>query len=62
MLYQLGLQYDTDEAIGRAGQVVDQVKLRTCDESANRATEKGPFPASKAARHFDNPFFSVFPR
>lgn len=61
MLCQLGLQYDTDEAIERTGRVVEQVKLWAYDESANLAAEKGPFPAFTAACHFDNPFFSAFP-
>jgi ribonucleoside-diphosphate reductase alpha chain len=61
MLCQLGLQYDTDEAIERTEQVVEQVKLWAYDESANLAAERGPFPAFKATHHFDNPFFSTFP-
>ncbi len=61
MLCQLGLKYDTDEAIERTEQVIEQVKLWAYDESANLAAERGPFPAFAAVRHFDNPFFSTFP-
>jgi ribonucleoside-diphosphate reductase alpha chain len=61
MLCQLGLRYDTDEAIEQAGRVVEQIKLWAYDESANLAAEKGPFPAFDAGRHFDTPFFAAFP-
>jgi ribonucleoside-diphosphate reductase alpha chain len=61
MLCQLGLKYDSDAAIERAAQVVEQVKLWAYDASADLAAEKGPFPAFEAARHFDNPFFASFP-
>jgi ribonucleoside-diphosphate reductase alpha chain len=61
MLCQLGLKYDTDTAIEKAAQVVEQVKLWAYDASADLAAEKGPFPAFEVARHFDNPFFASFP-
>ncbi|HEV8716062.1 MAG TPA: hypothetical protein VGX03_24950 [Candidatus Binatia bacterium] len=61
MLCQLGLKYDTDEAIERTEKIVEQAKLWAYDESADLAAEKGPFLAFTAARHFDTPFFSAFP-
>ena len=61
MLCQLGLKYDTDAAIVKAAEVVEQVKCWAYDESANLAAEKGPFPIFDAARHYDNPFFASFP-
>ncbi|HEY7494607.1 MAG TPA: adenosylcobalamin-dependent ribonucleoside-diphosphate reductase [Candidatus Tectomicrobia bacterium] len=61
MLCQLGLKYDTDAAVEKAAEVVEQVKLWVYDASADLAAEKGPFPAFEAARHFDNPFFTSFP-
>lgn len=61
MLCQLGLTYDTDAAILRAAEVVEQVKCWAYDESANLAAEKGPFPVFDAARHCANPFFASFP-
>jgi ribonucleotide reductase alpha subunit len=41
MLCQLGLRYDTDEAIEQAGHVVEAIKLWAYEESANLAAEKG---------------------
>ncbi len=61
MLAQLGLRYDTDEAIEKTEQIVQTLKLWAYDESANLALEKGPFPVFDATRHFDNPFFASFP-
>jgi ribonucleoside-diphosphate reductase alpha chain len=61
LLCQLGLKYDTDAAIAKAAEVVEQVKLWAYDASADLAAEKGVFPAFEAARHFDNPFFASFP-
>lgn len=61
MLCQLGLPYDTDEAIEKAAHVVEAIKLWAYDESANLAAEKGPFPAFDPSCHFDNPFFESFP-
>jgi len=61
MLCQLCLKYDTDAAIAKAEEVVEQVKCWAYDESANLAAEKGPFPVFDAARHYANPFFASFP-
>ena len=61
MLCQLGLRYDTDEAIEQAGRIVEQIKLWAYDESANLALEKGPFPVFEATRHLQNHFFTSFP-
>jgi ribonucleoside-diphosphate reductase alpha chain len=61
LLCQLGLRYDTDEAIEQADQIVERIKLWAYDESANLAAEKGPFPLFDVRRHFDNPFFASFP-
>jgi ribonucleoside-diphosphate reductase alpha chain len=61
MLCQLGLKYDTDAAIAKAAEVVEQIKLWAYDASADLAAEKGAFPAFEAAHHFDNPFFASFP-
>ena len=61
MLCQLCLPYDTDAAIAKAEEVVEQIKLWAYDASANLAVEKGPFLAFDATRHFTNPFFASFP-
>jgi ribonucleoside-diphosphate reductase alpha chain len=61
MLCQLGLRYDTDAAIEKASEVVEQIKLWAYDASADLAAARGPFPAFAATRHFDNPFFASFP-
>lgn len=61
MLCQLQLRYDTDEAIERAAQVVEAMKLWAYDESVALAVEKGPFPVFDATRHLENPFFDTFP-
>lgn len=61
MLCQLGLRYDTDEAIDKTDRIVEQIKLWAYDASADLAAKKGPFPAFDASRHLDNPFFQSFP-
>jgi ribonucleoside-diphosphate reductase alpha chain len=61
MLCQLRLRYDTDQAIEKAAQVVEAMKLWAYDESVALADEKGPFPVFDANRHLENPFFHAFP-
>jgi ribonucleoside-diphosphate reductase alpha chain len=61
MLCKLNLRYDSDEGIEFAEKMVEKIKLWAYDESANIATEKGPFPIFNAAKHLENPFFKNFP-
>ena len=60
MLCKLNLRYDSDHGIEFAEKTMEKIKLWAYDESANIATEKGPFPIFNAAKHLD-PFFKNFP-
>ncbi len=61
MLVQLGLRYDSDEAIRTAGQVMEFLKLRAYEASAELAAEKGPFEAWDADQHLAQAFYRTFP-
>jgi ribonucleoside-diphosphate reductase alpha chain len=61
MLCKLNLRYDSDQGIEFAEKTVEKIKLWAYDESANIATEKGPFPIFDAAKHLGNPFYKDFP-
>ncbi len=56
MLIQLGLQYDSEEAIAFTDGLFDRIKQVVYDESVNLAVEKGPFPAYDPVQHFQSPF------
>ncbi|MGE4334604.1 MAG: adenosylcobalamin-dependent ribonucleoside-diphosphate reductase [Pigmentiphaga sp.] len=45
MLIQLGIPYDTEEAVGLARQVMKFIRDEARKESARLAEERGPFPA-----------------
>ncbi len=59
MLIQLGLKYDTEEAIAFTDELFDRIKHVVYDESANLAGEKGAFPAYDPVRHFQSPFMQT---
>jgi ribonucleoside-diphosphate reductase alpha chain len=61
MLCKLNLRYDSDQGIEFAEKTMEKIKLWAYDETANIATEKGPFPIFNAAKHLENPFFKNFP-
>lgn len=61
MLCKLTLRYDSDEGIEFAQSSVEKIKLWAYDESANIASEKGPFAVFNASKHLENPFFKHFP-
>lgn len=56
MLIQLGLKYDTEEAIEFTDKLFERIKNVVYDESVNLAREKGTFPAWDRERHLQNPF------
>lgn len=61
MLCQLGLRYDSEEALAYTDQLLARLKCWAYDASADLAAERGPFPVFDAQRHFSNPFFASFP-
>jgi ribonucleoside-diphosphate reductase alpha chain len=61
MLIQLGLRYDSDDAIAFAEQLMREIKHTAYRASAELASEKGPFPAFDPETHLRQPFFSTFP-
>jgi ribonucleoside-diphosphate reductase alpha chain len=61
MLCQLGLRYDSEEALAYTDQLMARIKCWAYDASADVAAERGPFPVFDAQRHFGNPFFASFP-
>ncbi len=58
MFIELGLKYDTDEAITFADDLLRRIKEIAYDESSNIAAEKGPFRAFKADKHLERDFVS----
>jgi ribonucleoside-diphosphate reductase alpha chain len=59
MLIQLGLKYDSEEAIAFTDGLFDRIKQVVYDESVNLAAEKGPFPAYDPVQHFQSPFLQT---
>ena len=56
MLIQLGLKYDTEEAIEFTDKLFERIKNIVYDESVNLAQEKGTFPALDLKKHLQSPF------
>jgi len=56
MLIQLGLKYDTEEAVAFTDGLFDRIKHVVYDESVNLAGEKGVFPAYDPVQHVPSPF------
>ncbi len=56
MLIQLGLKYDTEEAVEFTDKLFERIKNVVYDESVNLAREKGTFPAFDLKKHLKNPF------
>ena len=58
MFIELGLKYDTDEAIDFTDKMFKRIKEVAYDESSNLAKEKGSFPAFKPDKHLARDFVS----
>ncbi|MGH2453880.1 MAG: adenosylcobalamin-dependent ribonucleoside-diphosphate reductase [bacterium] len=56
MLIQLGLKYDTEEAVAFTDGLFDRIKHVVYDESVNLAGEKGVFPAYDPVQHVPSRF------
>jgi ribonucleoside-diphosphate reductase alpha chain len=59
MLIQLGLRYDSEEAIAFADRLFDRIKNVVYDASATLAAEKGPFPAYDPQHHLQGAFLAT---
>jgi len=59
MLVELGLKYDTDEAVGFVEQLFERIKNVVYDESVNLAQIKGVFPAYDLEKHVRSPFIQA---
>ncbi|MDR7402599.1 MAG: adenosylcobalamin-dependent ribonucleoside-diphosphate reductase [Armatimonadota bacterium] len=59
MLIQLGLRYDSEEAIAFVDRLFDRIKNVVYDASASLAAEKGVFPAYDPERHLRGPFLAT---
>ncbi|HEV8340671.1 MAG TPA: adenosylcobalamin-dependent ribonucleoside-diphosphate reductase [bacterium] len=59
MFIQLGLKYDSEEAIAFTDGLFDRIKHIVYDESVNLAAEKGPFPAYDSVQHFQSSFIQT---
>jgi len=60
-LAQLGIKYDTDEALWMVDRIYGSLCHNAYDESVNMAIEKEPFPEWKWETEKDCPFFDHFP-
>lgn len=56
MLAQLGIKYDSQEAIEQVNQLMDNFKFIAYQTSTELADEKGPFPLFDSDRHLERPF------
>lgn len=56
MLCQMGLKYDTDEAIQFVDKLFERIKNFAYDENINLAVEKGKFPKFDKEKHMRSPF------
>ena len=56
MLIQLGLKYDSEEAINLVDSLAERIKEIAYDESVELAIEKGPFPGLNVDKHLQRDF------
>lgn len=60
LLIQLGVRYDSDEAIDTADRLFRRIKEHAYRASVGLSDEKGAFPAFDADRHLESAYFKDF--